>query len=123
VNSPTTVNITVSRGQVSLTQTLQLLPFIEAQNLTVSPTSIQGGGRVTATIALNAEAFGNGQAVSLASSNDAVATFGRGSITVAAGQIGTTLLVLTHAVNSNTQVTLSATAGGTTRTTTLTVTP
>lgn len=123
VVSATNTVVTVSRGQVSLSQTVTILPAIDLESLSLSASSVRGGGRATATLRLNAEAFGNGQAVTLASSNNAAASFGRASITIPAGSLQTTLLVLTNSVTSNTPVTLFATVGATTRTATLTVTP
>jgi hypothetical protein len=123
VTVPASETISVKRGRVTINRTLSILPFIEQSAILVNPTTVRGGARSTATVVLTAEAFGVGQAVTLASSNNAIATFGRSSITVPATKFRTDLLVLTFAVAASSPVTLSATCGGVTKTTVLTVTP
>ena len=90
--------------------------------VSVSPTSIVGGGTAQGTITLTGGAPSGGALVSLSSANSSVAGV-PASVTVAAGASSATFAVTTSVVAANTSVSLTATYGGVSRTTTLTVTP
>ena len=90
--------------------------------LSVSPASVVGGTAATGTATLTAAAPSGGTPVSLSSSNSAVASVPT-SVTVPAGATSATFPVTTTVVAGSTPVTLTGSAGGATRTATLTVTP
>jgi hypothetical protein len=90
--------------------------------VSVSPTSIVGGSTAQGTVTLTGGAPSGGALVSLSSANPSVAAV-PSSVTVAAGVSSVTFAVNTSAVTVNTSVIVSASYGGVSRTTTLTVTP
>jgi hypothetical protein len=90
--------------------------------VSVSPTSVVGGTTAQGTITLTGGAPSGGAVVTLSSSNTSVVSV-PASVTVAAGASSATFGVNTSAVAANTGVTITATYGGVSRTTTLTVTP
>src|SRR6185436_198804 len=90
--------------------------------VSVSPSSVVGGNTAQGTITLTAGAPSGGAVVTLSSANTAVVSV-PASVTVAAGASSATFGVETSGVASNTGVTITATYGGVSRTTTLTVTP
>jgi hypothetical protein len=85
---------------------------------TLSPSSVTGGTTVQGTVTLDAAAPAGGLVVALSSSNSAVVSVAS-SATIPAGAVSTTFNVATSPVSSSTVVTLSGTAGGITKTTTL----
>jgi hypothetical protein len=90
-------------------------------SLALSPTSVTGGASSTGTVTLTAPAPAGGTAVSLTSSNAAVAV--PTSVTVPAGQAGASFTASTSTVSAQTSVTVTATAAAVVRTATLTVNP
>jgi hypothetical protein len=90
--------------------------------VSVSPSSIVGGGTAQGTVTLTSGAPSGGALVSLSSANPSVVTV-PSSVTVAAGASSVTFGASTSAVTANTSVVITATYGGVSRTTTLTVTP
>lgn len=92
-----------------------------ASSLTLFPTTIQGGKKVSATARLNGDAPVGGINVALAS-NNAAATV-PASVTVLEGNITQGFQVQTKTVSQTTNATLSATTGSVTKTATLTITP
>ena len=88
----------------------------------MSPTSVVGGTTAQGTITLTGGAPSGGAVVTLSSANPSVVAV-PASVTVAAGASSATFGVNTSAVAANTSVTITATYGGISRTTTLTVTP
>ena len=88
----------------------------------VSPSSIVGGNAAQGTITLTSGAPSGGALVSLSSANASVAGV-PASVTVAPGASSVTFNVTTSTVTANTSVVITATYNGTSRTTTLTVTP
>jgi hypothetical protein len=90
--------------------------------VSVSPTSVVGGSNAQGTVTLTGGAPSGGALVSLSSANPSVASV-PASVTVAAGASSATFAVTTSAVSVNTSVIITATYGGVSRTTTLTVTP
>lgn len=83
-------------------------PPLVLNNLQVSPIAVVGGNQVTATLTTT-----NGGAVSLSSSNPAVAPV---PAVVDAASGVTTFTIATSAVTKDTIVTITATAGGTSKT-------
>ena len=90
--------------------------------VSVNPTSVVGGGTSQGTITLTGGAPSGGAIVSLSSASPSVAAV-PASVTVAAGATAATFSVNTSAAAANTSVIITATYGGVSRTTTLTVTP
>ena len=90
--------------------------------VSVSPTSVSGGTAAQGTITLTGGAPSGGAVVTLSSANTSVVSV-PASVTVSAGASSATFGVNTSAVTANTAVTITATFGGVSRTTTLTVTP
>jgi hypothetical protein len=90
--------------------------------VSVSPTSVVGGGASLGTITLTGAAPSGGALVSLSNANPSVATI-PSSVTVAAGSSTATFTVSTSAVTANTSVVITGTYNGVSRSTTLTVTP
>jgi len=90
--------------------------------VSVSPTSVVGGTASKGTVTLTSGAPSGGAVVSLSSANASVAAV-PASVTVAAGASTATFNVTTSAVTTNTSVVITATYGGVSRTTTLTVAP
>jgi hypothetical protein len=90
--------------------------------VSVSPTSVVGGTSAQGTITLTSAAPSGGAVVTLNSANTSVVSV-PASVTVAAGALSATFGVNTSTVTANTAVTVTATFGGVSRTTTLTVTP
>jgi len=90
--------------------------------VSVSLSSVVGGSTAQGTVTLTSGAPSGGALVSLSSANPSVAAV-PASITVAAGASTATFSVTTSAVTANTSVVITATYGGVSRTTTLTVTP
>ena len=86
----------------------------------MNPASLTGGASSTGTVTLTGAAPAGGLAVSLTSSNTAVATV-PASVTVAAGANSATFSASTTTVTSTTPVTITAVAGSVTRTSGLTV--
>jgi hypothetical protein len=122
VASPAAVTIAATAGGVTKTATLTVNPAAPAlAALTVSPSSVIGGGQATGTVTLGTAAPGGGTVVTL-SDNSAAATT-PASVTVPAGATSATFAVSTNAVSAPTSVTLTATLGGLSRTATLSVNP
>jgi len=90
--------------------------------VSVSPTSVAGGTTSQGTIRLTGGAPSGGAVVTLSSANTSVVSV-PASVTVVAGASSATFNANTSAVAANTGVTITATYGGVSRTTTLTVTP
>ena len=88
----------------------------------VSPSSVVGGNTSKGTVTLTTGAPSGGALVSLSSANPSVAAV-PASVTVAAGASTASFTVTTSSVAANTSVGITATYGGVSRTTTLTVTP
>jgi len=91
-------------------------------SLSLNPTSVVGGNSSTGTVTLTAPAPSGGFVVNLSSSNTNVATV-PSTVTVPAGATSANFTVSTQAVSSATSVTITASAGGVSRTATLTVNP
>jgi hypothetical protein len=90
-------------------------------SLSVSPSSVVGGGTATGTVNLTSSAPAGGALVALVSASAAVTV--PASVTVSAGANAAAFGVVTAAVPLPTSTTVSASYGGITNTTTLTVQP
>ncbi len=114
------------QGQVFLISPSPLSTPPPDFSLTLSPTSLSGDGRVTATITLTARAPGTpgagGIPVALSSSSPAAAMV-PAELVVPAGALTASAPVTVHAVPAATDVVITASAGGVTRTATLHLTP
>ena len=95
---------------------------VSLDSLAVTPASVAGGQPSTGTVTLSGPAPGTGVAVTLSSTNPAVASVPP-SVTIGAGVSSTSFSITTFAVASSTPVDIIASADGATRTATLTVMP
>jgi hypothetical protein len=95
-------------------------PAASLSSLSLNPSTVTGGTSSTATVTLTGAAPSGGVVVSLSSGNPGAAAVPE-TVTVAAGATSATFSVTTSAVTSNTTSVISGTAGGVTRTATLTV--
>jgi len=91
-------------------------------SLAVNPTSVVGGQSSTGTVTLSGPAPSGGVAVTLSSTQPAVASVPP-SVTVGAGTTSLSFLISTTAVAASTPVGITASSNGTSKTATLTVTP
>lgn len=89
-------------------------------SLSLSQTTVVGGTPVTGTVRLTSAAPSGGVEVALSSNNTAAATV-PASVTVAAGATSATFTVSTNVVTNDQSSTIIGTAGGATRSSTLTV--
>ncbi len=123
VTSSTNVTITATSGGVSKTATLTVTPAstaVAVSKVSLSPSSVTGGDNSTGTVTLTAKAPSGGTIVTLKTSNTSSSNVAS-SVTVAAGATTATFTVKTASVFSDTTATISATAGGVTKTATLTI--
>lgn len=126
VSTRTLVTISVSGGGVTLNATLTLEPVAttpppaKLSTLSLSPSTVAGGGSSTGVVTLDQSAPSGGLVVSLSSSNTAAATV-PASVTVPAGASSASFNVSTTAAASTRTSTITATGGGTTLTAPLTV--
>ncbi|HEV2708449.1 MAG TPA: SBBP repeat-containing protein [Pyrinomonadaceae bacterium] len=97
-------------------------PAASLSSVSLNPSSVTGGGSVQGTVTLTAAAPSGGATVTLASSNSSIVRV-PASVTVAAGATSATFNVTTVSVSSTTSAQVSASYGGTTSATSLTVTP
>ena len=95
---------------------------LDIASIAVSPTSVVGGNAVQGMVTLSSAAPSGGTAVTLSSSNTAVATT-PASVTVPAGATAASFTIATAAVTSATSANISGNAGAGWLTTTLSVTP
>jgi hypothetical protein len=125
VGASTTATITGSYGGETRTATLTVLPTGTSpptlSAVSLSPTTIAGGGTVQGAVALSGNAPSGGATVTLSSGNTAVATVAA-TVTVAAGTSSALFTVSTAAVMSPASVVITGSYGGATQTATLSVT-
>ena len=95
---------------------------LQVSSLTISPTSIIGGGAVSGTVTLNLAAPTGGAAVALSCSTALAALF-PATVTVAAGQTSATFTINTSTANFPITVTFTAAFGGQNATAALTLLP
>lgn len=122
----TAVTISATGAGVTVSTTLTVHPSggpaASVSSLNLSPGTVTGGSTSTATVTLSAAAPSAGVPVALSSSNTAVATV-PASVTVPAGATSVTFTVTSSTVTAASSATISATGGGETRSTVLTVNP
>jgi hypothetical protein len=134
VTQPVTVTITASAGGATVTDTLSVNPgaapppppppppAATLTTLAVNPTSLVGGNSASGTLTLSGAAPSSGAVIALTSSNPSIVSV-PATVTIGAGGSSATFSISTQSVTASTSVTLSATYGGTTRTSTITLTP
>ncbi len=121
VASSTSATISASYSTGTKTATLTV-SAAALTSVNVSPTSVSGGTPSTGTVSLNGPAPTAGATVTLSSSNSNAASV-PGNVVLSSGANSATFTVTTLDVASSTAVTITAVYNGTTKTTTLTVTP
>ncbi|HVN31598.1 MAG TPA: carboxypeptidase regulatory-like domain-containing protein, partial [Thermoanaerobaculaceae bacterium] len=121
VAAATQATITAATGGTAQSATLTIQP-VGVSSVSLDPSSVRGGTQSTGTVTLNGAAPSGDLAVTLSSSNTAVATV-PATVTVTSGSTSAQFPVTTASVTSTTAVTISASGGGTTQTATLTVQP
>ncbi|GIV10881.1 MAG: hypothetical protein KatS3mg020_0372 [Fimbriimonadales bacterium] len=123
VSSSANVTITAAANGVSRTATLTVNPAnnnVSLQSLTVSPTSVWGGNSATGTVTLSGPAPAGGVTVQLRSSSSRASV--PSTITIPAGATSANFTIRTTSrFFSITNVTITATYNGVSRTATLTV--
>jgi hypothetical protein len=117
--------LTFTLGGVAGIQSLYIAvqngtPTVEVQSLTLSANSISGGGTVQGTVILTGLAPAGDAVVALSSDSNSATV--PSTVTVAAGQGSATFLVATSTVGSNLVATITASYGGSSSQTELTVT-
>jgi len=122
VTSSTSVTITATAEGVTRTATFRVDPFVALHSLTIDPTTVHGGNPAMGRITLTGAAPPDGFVVNLSSSNTNVATV-PSTVTVPAGATSATFTISTQEVNAPTNVAISASAEGVTRTASLNVRP
>ena len=130
VSTPTTVTITGTcascvSGVYSNTRSVTLLvnPAVAVSAVSLPQADLKGGTAATGTVTLSWPAGTGGTKVNLSSSNPSLCTV-PASITIPAGQTSGSFAVTTQPVPAAATVTISASyPSGTTRTTTLRITP
>ncbi|MFN2384789.1 MAG: hypothetical protein ABR576_00610 [Thermoanaerobaculia bacterium] len=95
---------------------------VMVSSLTLSPTTVAGGGSSQGTVALNAAAPSGGAVVTLSSGNPTVASV-PASVAIPAGLMSASFSIATQAVSTSTPVTIGAAYGGSNTAATLTVSP
>jgi len=114
-------NITAVWGTVSHSASLSVVPPI-VSGLSMSPGSVVGGNTFQGTVTLNGAAPSGGAIVSLSSSNPSAATVPP-SVTVPAGSSNAAFTITTNAVATNSQSSISASYGSSSKSATATVLP
>ena len=126
VPSSDTIPLTFTLGGVAGKQKLYIAVQSgssgpQLQSLTLSPTSISGGGNVQGTITLSQPAPAGGAIVALTTNSSSLTV--PSTVTIPAAATSGTFTVSTSAVTSNQTGTITATYGGTSVQATLTITP
>jgi uncharacterized repeat protein (TIGR03803 family) len=96
-------------------------PSDPLKSLSLSPTSVQGGGSSTGTVTLSQAAPSGGISVPLSSSNSSAVA--PAYVTVASGATTATFTISTTGVDSKMTVTITAAGGAGSQSATLTITP
>lgn len=122
VTAKQSLSIRVHFGPVAKATTFAVTPNT-VQAFTISPLNVRSGGTATGTLTLALPATADGATVSLASSMPSAAWPVTGSVLFAAGEQVKTFTIQTGSVALDTRVSFSATAGGATRKSGLTVKP
>ena len=123
--SPTAVTLTASYGGGTVTGTISIMPSavgLTASSVVLAPGTLAGGLATNCYVYISAPAGPSGMSVSVTSSNPAVAPVPAAVIVKPGIKYGY-LVIKTAPVTAQTAVTISASAGGVTRSTVLTVNP
>ncbi len=121
VNSSTPVTITASYEGSFQTATLTVgVPTVSA--LDISPSTIIGGQQSTGFVFLSGNAGSSGATITMGSSNSGIARAFT-PVTVASGSAAAQFNIVSSAVSSSQQITISATYGGQEQTAMITVNP
>jgi WD40 repeat protein len=118
VGTQTRATITASLNGAAETATLTVNPPALA-SLTLSPTTVTGGKTSTGTVKISAAAPTGGFVVTLASSESGATV--PATVKIPAGKTSITFVVKTAKVSSKSTATISANAGGATKTAVLTI--
>ncbi len=121
VTAVTQVTITAGTGSGAKTATLTLNP-VGVQSLSINPQSVLGGGELSGSITLDAQAPPGGMTVPLSSDNES-ATLPSATVTIPAGQTSATFQIITRGVNSSTAATIRAGQTSSAKTAVLQVNP
>jgi len=121
VTSNTLVTITASWNGVTAQAQITLTPQLPPTSLTLSPTSVEGGGGSFGTVTIGSPAPSD-EILQLASSNPAVASVNNG-VMIPAGMTTGGFNIFTTVVTAQTVVIISVSGGGVTLAASLTVTP
>jgi len=120
VNSQTAAVITGTLNAIPQSATLTITSTALV-SLSLSPSSVLGGGASTGTVTLSGPAATGGTVVNLTSSNSAATV--PGSVTISAGQKVGTFSISTVGVNNSTAALITATLNSQPQSATLTITP
>jgi LmbE family N-acetylglucosaminyl deacetylase len=122
VTAVTSVSISATAGTVtkSVTLTVTVTPAVSA--IALNPSTAASGGTSLATVTINAPAPAGGLSLTTRSNNTAVATVATG-VRVPEGQTTVVFSVTAKTVTATSTASISAVAGGVTKSATLTVTP
>lgn len=121
VTSGVTETLSATYGTVTSTAALRIAPTLEISSLGLSTTSVLNTYNVTGTVTLNAGAVGSGETVTLSKNSSLVSI--PATVKVNANATTATFTIGTLQVGSPTNVNISATDGGVTKTVTLTINP
>jgi hypothetical protein len=114
-----TATLSASYAGITKTTAITINPPVTS-SLTLSPSTVDAGSSSTGTVILNGPAPAGGKVVALSSSKPSVASV-PASVTVPSGSSSATFIVTTSPGSSNTSVTVLATAGGVTKSATLSI--
>ncbi|HRF59765.1 MAG TPA: S8 family peptidase [Fimbriimonadaceae bacterium] len=121
VGSQRSVTINASSGGVTKSTALLVKPSLTLASVSLSRSTVRGGGFVTLRVTLNSPAPAGGVRVALASSNPSLTRMAT-SVFVARGLRSAGVSVVTRPVSTQTQVTLTATSAGSSKSVPLTIT-
>ena len=122
VTSSTTVTVTATYGTKSLTASITLTPF-EVQSVSMSPSSVTGGGKSTGTVTLNAAPGTSSGAILVKLSSSSKSVTVPLTVSIPVGKTSGTFLASTSVTAATSTATITATYGSTSAQATLTVVP
>ncbi len=124
VSSPQMATITATYGSSRSSATLQIStgPTVALSGIQLDKSTVTGGDTVFGTVILTSPAPTGGTTVTLQSSDSSIALV-QASTVVPAGRASATFSISTYAVASVRSVLISGTAGGATKSTSLTINP
>ncbi|HZT42188.1 MAG TPA: hypothetical protein VFA07_08360 [Chthonomonadaceae bacterium] len=122
VTTSTTGTVTASYNGVTRSVLLTVQP-IGVKSLTLTPSSVTGGGNSTAKVTLTAPAGPGAVTVNFTDNDGSITPSIPASITIPAGSTSGTYPITTRVVTTTTQVTIHAAANGISKSAVLTVNP